>query len=620
MASFIGTTTLTNPLSAPLDANGFSIINGSTYEALRSETVTLAVPATSGFDEVVCEDNLLIDGKALRFGAPTTGTTSIKIEGAPGYDVEIADIPAGAAANVIGYDTATKKLTYFATPSGGGTVTGVAAGTNITVDNTNPAVPVVGLLNPLTAQLNIGEQNLIGSSTDGATQSASIDEKTTGGITAYDIKQYTDTDPATNKSCYVNSEAQPTFAQHYTNFTNNVTGQIAEGGIKAETNQFSLYATATDPTASSSATRVNLTSGGQIQDNTEVTGAGGIYTKNSYAITGIGVNHFNRVQASGADNRHETLVQAAQAYNNITYGVGATTAQNENVVDAGKSRFRNRYITTGVTNTTIVDTTALSSQIAQYYQSGATSRSGTLTADANGYSLSSDNAVNVFSGTASDITLTSVRNTIVNMGNGGLQVNNTTATGTNPAILALRNTNTTGGITNPVKIEFYKNDSDTTASDVIMEMSSKANSASFPAGVDYTRIRSIVRGTGANNVDGSLQFQSAVNIGAGGEPAIFMDLNGGSTAYATTGAIEVFKPIALSPNATGVVANLTLDASTANGTGAVEIKTKNATAGSGAGLLLTGNTLTAVGAGGSAGLHLCLTINGVVYKIALLNA
>ena len=42
--------------------------------------------------------------------------------------------------------------------------------------------------------------------------------------------------------------------------------------------------------------------------------------------------------------------------------------------------------------------------------------------------------------------------------------------------------------------------------------------------------------------------------------------------------------------------------------------------GSGGGLISTGNTLTAATAGGSAGQHLCLTINGTVYKIALLNA
>jgi hypothetical protein len=55
------------------------------------------------------------------------------------------------------------------------------------------------------------------------------------------------------------------------------------------------------------------------------------------------------------------------------------------------------------------------------------------------------------------------------------------------------------------------------------------------------------------------------------------------------------------------------------GTGAIVLNTKTGTAGSGAGLNLKGNTLTDGSAGGNSGQHLCLTINNVVYKIALLN-
>jgi len=49
------------------------------------------------------------------------------------------------------------------------------------------------------------------------------------------------------------------------------------------------------------------------------------------------------------------------------------------------------------------------------------------------------------------------------------------------------------------------------------------------------------------------------------------------------------------------------------------LATKDNSAGSGLGLALTGNTLLSATSTGSSGQHLCLTIGGTVYKIALLN-
>jgi hypothetical protein len=142
---------VTNPLSGDLDANGHQILNAATLQTVRAEQTTMAVPAGSGLTELVSEDNILSQGdKGLLFGAPSVGPASIKIEGDPGRDVIFGPVPAGAQANIIGYDTVTNKLTFFATPSGGGTVTGIGAGSNILVDNTNPAVPVVSLAEPIT--------------------------------------------------------------------------------------------------------------------------------------------------------------------------------------------------------------------------------------------------------------------------------------------------------------------------------------------------------------------------------------------------------------------------------------------------------------------------------------
>jgi hypothetical protein len=66
--------------------------------------------------------------------------------------------------------------------------------------------------------------------------------------------------------------------------------------------------------------------------------------------------------------------------------------------------------------------------------------------------------------------------------------------------------------------------------------------------------------------------------------------------------------------------NMTIGNSSSSAAGAtLTLATKDNVAGSGAGLVLNGNTLLSGSAGGHFGQHLALTINGTVYKIALLN-
>lgn len=62
-----------------------------------------------------------------------------------------------------------------------------------------------------------------------------------------------------------------------------------------------------------------------------------------------------------------------------------------------------------------------------------------------------------------------------------------------------------------------------------------------------------------------------------------------------------------------------LDATTSTvGAGAITLATKNGTPSTTTGLILTGTALTSGTAGAHGGQHLCLTINGTQYKIALL--
>jgi hypothetical protein len=76
---------------------------------------------------------------------------------------------------------------------------------------------------------------------------------------------------------------------------------------------------------------------------------------------------------------------------------------------------------------------------------------------------------------------------------------------------------------------------------------------------------------------------------------------------------------ASSTGAGGIV----IDANTSTSgtaTGAITLTTKNGTPSTSNGLILTGTALQSATAGGSSGQHLCITLNGTLYKIALLNA
>lgn len=137
---------------------------------------------------------------------------------------------------------------------------------------------------------------------------------------------------------------------------------------------------------------------------------------------------------------------------------------------------------------------------------------------------------------------------------------------------------------------------------------------------EFTRVTHTIRDPSDTAEDGSIEFQCLMN----GQMQTFMQINGNDGGI---GEVNVFKGLDLIGADAGLVkvsgtgsGNLTIDGSSSAGTGSVIINTKNGTAGSGNGLRLTGNTLISPTAGGNANQHLCITINNVVYKIALLNA
>ena len=169
-------------------------------------------------------------------------------------------LPNAAATSVVGFDAITKQLSYFATPGGGGgSIVGVAAGANIAVDNTNPAVPVVALRAPLTSAIDVGTQDIITS-----TANADIDF-TTNGTGAVHITKDTagsafrvlNTVPgsagiATNTPAYVELYKNRGTAASFPPVAGDTIGQISAFGkdtANAKQEYTRITATIRDPTA-----------------------------------------------------------------------------------------------------------------------------------------------------------------------------------------------------------------------------------------------------------------------------------------------------------------------------------------------------------------------------------
>lgn len=125
-----------NPMGSDLDGNNLKIQNVSTLTASKVETEQITLPAGSLNTAIAVDNNLqLAAGQQIGFA------TDIKLKNTGAGDVIIDSVPAGSQTNILGYDTATKKVSYQAVPSAG--VTSIAAGTGIAVNNLNPAIPVV---------------------------------------------------------------------------------------------------------------------------------------------------------------------------------------------------------------------------------------------------------------------------------------------------------------------------------------------------------------------------------------------------------------------------------------------------------------------------------------------
>jgi hypothetical protein len=214
-------------------------------------------------------------------------------------------------------------------------------------------------------------------------------------------------------------------------------------------------------------------------------------------------------------------------------------------------------------------------------------------------------------------------------GNGSITVSNTTAIGGADPLLQLTTVNTTGGTANPVKVQMFKDDSNTVAGDVIGDITVRARGGAIPpspqAIYDYTSIKSIVRATGNNNVDGSLQFQVAENATSTNPSLLtYIECNGGNVD------VDIRKPLDMNGNnITTSSSNMTITTAPSSGFGNITITAKGqaklssspltAVIIEGETLELNGSLMIAGTAGSATGDFLQITVNGTPYAIPLLS-
>ena len=178
-------------------------------------------------------------------------------------------------------------------------------------------------------------------------------------------------------------------------------------------------------------------------------------------------------------------------------------------------------------------------------------------------------------------------------------------------LIELTNSNSAVGNTTGVpSISIYKSGRNVVQNDIIYSQQFYAKNY-LGTKTLFGKVESLITNSSAGaGDDGALDFYTCVN----GTSSLVMRLNGADNEN------NSYRPVDLNGNALKTSSgSMTIDTSGSSGTGSLTLATKDGTAGSGAGLLLTGNTLLSGSAGGNSGQHLCLTIGGTAYKIALLN-
>ena len=526
-------------------------------------------------------------------------------------------------------------------PTGAG-ILSITGNLNIGVDNTIPSAPVVSVLDPLTTQLNLGTQQLIGSSVSGD-DNTTLNTQCIGGVSSEFRANYDNA--VSDQHGEISIETTNTSVFDTVQWIDNVSGRTNQSLNQSDANNNTLTVSATD--ALTTTTRSDLTStSGIVDTHSLIVTTTGINNTFSQTINNAGIfDNYSTVGASNFSTRTDTTsagsVSTSLINNNGALGVssagsacvlasGTQTTSITNGASQTTSTLLSSSVSQGLLRVQLTDTTGPNTILNKHelVASGLTTTYTQAVANVLGttnntqLATSTTNAVFTtdkdlgITATSGNLALSASGSATVSSSNFDVDTNKlemTIATGTTTSpMLSLVSTSGVAGTTNgTATIKTNKTGRNATTGDIVM--SQQYNARNFN-GVDTTfgKIECTATTATAGDTDGSLDFYTNIT----GTNQLVFRLNGADNEN------NSFRPLDLNgqilKTSTGSMSIDTNASSTAGAT--LTLATKDNVAGSGAGLVLTGNTLLNASAGGSAGTHLCLTIGGTVYKIALLNA
>lgn len=610
--------TLAEVLAQGNDGNNLGIVSGG---AIGCSSITTPFGFINALETTTITD-IATTGVAI----DPTGT--LKIKGA----TTKGSLLAGDGTNTIDLPTATNGSylkTNSATASGlewGTGINSLVEGNNIFINNNPTTDPTISVREPLNATLQIGNQLIDGGSVDlTGDKSATLGIQTTNGVLSSINLSYSE--PTTQSSNAFTLQTQDTQVVETMSVadataTRTKTETLVIGGYD-ENISFnpSKFATRTmsDTSAGSGITFGNGSTFLNITQ--EVVNSAGVSK---------GINYQNPTTSKVVSTNQQ--VNSAQNLNTFSYAdVGGFTTYTQFEADGNRSRFRNFYLPSsgGLLNTNSLQTSAGGCSLRQ----DAGSSYCEIATTSNSFNL--QNAVNASSlqiattDTAGTITHTTNSSGQVlytqNCGTTSLEVKSlpsassitcsnslslSSALNGSVAIPSFRFINTSANTINYPAITIERATPNSGAGNIIGGVSFQAKDATGSQ-VEWARIQTKTENVGAGNQDGTLSIFNSVN----GVVSETFNFNGGQNEN------NSFRPLDMNGNdIRTITGGLQIGCSTSATAGAVlTLATKNGTAGSGAGLALTGDTLLSGSSGGNSGQHLCLTIGGVVYKIALLN-
>lgn len=595
----------------------------------------------SAFNSTTIQD---IGGTGL--GVLPVGTITLKgcqTKGSllAGDGTSSVEVPIGAAPN--GY-----VLTADATAASGmaweenGKVSAITGGNNISIDNTAPLQPIVNLKNPLDATLNVADVAIAGTSTDAISKTITTNIRTLGGIEGEYEASYSDTTTGDAANARMGIEASANnLSDMEVSWYDNTSQSTAQSKVRARNNQSDIQLTTNGAITGYTTTRDLVVIDGFSADTTTSTQPSTSITSSRIEQTGaaIGVNNYLQM-TQGSINSYNTMnvnLNSSTTDLNYTFASGGSVQQFLIENDAGSgtgARIRFQHNETGgaitVAHRETIQVSNSAPSLSQTFLNTAVNPNSintTLTTTGSGASLSCDNFLTI---TGLTNTVSAVGNTTLQSTSGNVIVNSQTGTSTISATTSgvvashvLDNglqTFSTNKATNPqfvfqnttTNVSQYpsiKLDRPNVASTVGNTIGAIGFFADNAAGTSYEfgRIQTKTENVAAGNEDGTISVFGAVN----GTLFEVFNFNGG-----TTNEMNSFRPLDMNNNAVRTsTGDLTIDTSASSGNGILTLATKNGTGG----LVITGDKTQSATAGGAAGTHLVITLNGNVYKIALLN-